>query len=73
MAKTVRVVANCRCGGVAIIRTKNPFKVPELLMKRGWRVIDEFQSLYDIKYNWRCPMCAAKYDELRNQLYNANT
>lgn len=69
--KIVKNVACCRCGGVAIIRTKNPFRVPELLMKRGWRVIDEMKSLYDIKYNWRCPLCAAKYEELRNQLYKS--
>lgn len=64
--KTVKCVANCRCGGVAIIRTKNPFSVPELLTKRGWRIIDEFQSSYDIKSNWRCPMCAAAYEEIIN-------
>lgn len=64
--KTVRNVANCRCGGVVVIRTNNPFEVPELLIKRGWRIIDESQSSYDIKSNWRCPMCAAAYEEIIN-------
>lgn len=60
-----RYLANCKCGGRVIIRTNNAFRVPELLGKRGWRLIDPYKSSYDIKYNWRCPLCAAAYEDLK--------
>jgi hypothetical protein len=60
--------AYCKCGRGVVIRTKNPFNVPQLLSKRGWRIIDPDQSSYAIKTNWRCPSCAELYETIQKQM-----
>lgn len=58
----VHAHAYCRCGCAVVIRTRNPFNVPALLTKRGWRMIDPLKSSYAIRDNWRCPRCAELYE-----------
>ena len=59
--KKMRYLFSCKCGKKIIITTKNAFKIPVLLLKRNWRIIDDTQSLYD-RGNWRCPLCASEFD-----------
>ena len=63
--KMASCLATCKCGGRIIIRTNNTFRVPDLLVKRGWRIIDPYKSSYDIKNNWRCPLCTEVWENLK--------